>query len=91
MENKHYFGEWVKLENESELQEATKYLALWTKYFQRRVPALKLIDSQIVYRPAGSYLGQDLITVGVKLEMEGTKPEDVFSLDEAGLSTPVYR
>lgn len=82
MENKNYFGEWVKLENESELEEATQYLALWTKYFQRRVPHLKFSDSQLIYKPKGTYFDKELSTVGVKIEMEGEKPENVLSLDK---------
>jgi hypothetical protein len=82
MKNKHYFGEWVKLENESELKEATQYLALWTKYFQRRVPELKFIDSHLIYKPKGTYSDKELATVGVKIVMEGEKPNNVLSLDQ---------
>jgi len=82
MENKHYFGEWIKINDESELEEATQYLALWTKYFQRRVPSLDLIDSQLIYKPKGTYFDKELSTMGVKLEMQGEKPENVLSLDK---------
>lgn len=71
MENKHYFAEWVKILDESELEEATQYLELWTKYFQRRVTELKLIDSKLMYKPKGTYHNEEMATVGIKIVMEG--------------------
>ncbi len=80
MKNKHYFGQWVKILDESELEEATQYLALWSKYFQRKIPELKFIDSQIIYRPKGTYSDKEISTLGCKIEMEGQKPDNLISL-----------
>lgn len=89
-EDKHYFGEWVEILDESELEEATEYLGLWAKYFQRKVPELKLTDSQIIYRPKGIYHNKDLSTIGVKIEMEGQKPKNVFSLNDLPIDHIIF-
>ncbi len=80
MENEHFFGEWIEFYNEEEQKEAEQYLALWEKFFVRKVPELEHVDSQVIIRRDGFGLGRS--TIGVKIMMRGEKPDNVLDLSD---------
>lgn len=85
----YFFGEWVEYQNDEEKIEALEYLNLWVKFFQRKIPDMKMVNSpQIIDRPkveftyAGAVRMCKRSTLGVKIEMLGEKPENLLSLDD---------
>jgi hypothetical protein len=57
MKEQKYFGEWVTYDssNETETEEAIRYLQLWKKFFLRKLQSefceFKLIDTYEIERP----------------------------------------
>jgi hypothetical protein len=85
MDNEHYFGEWVEYHNEEEKEEAIKYLALWKKFFIRKVPDLKFDNhDQIVLRPDVFGMGKN--TIGIKICGKGKKPKNVLNLRDLSIN-----
>lgn len=76
----HYFGEWVEYQSEEEKLQAIDYLALWQKFFLRKIPELEYIENHLVCGP--DCLGENKSTLGLKLRMRGKKPDNVLSLDQ---------
>lgn len=65
-----FYGEFTYVENESDLEDAYKYLALWKKSILKKLKGLKQIgEDQIVYRPANPEIGMSMSTLGIKIEM----------------------
>ena len=57
----HFYGEWVRYDNEEERQEAIQYLALWKKFFLKKLPlGAELILDQLIERPIGTLVSSML-------------------------------
>ncbi len=79
-----FYGEWVEWENEEEKEQALQYLALWKRFFLKKVPDLELIEEQLVYN-VGLFLegsNKERNAIGIKLQMRGENPKDVPTLDD---------
>lgn len=64
-----YFGEWVYYDNQEDLDDAYKYLALWKKFHLKRLPEMQQEgNDQIVLRPICEH--QATATLGIKIAMK---------------------
>lgn len=64
----HFFGEWVYCETEEERKQAYQYLALWKKFFIKKLPEMiQEGDDQIIWRPKCET--QTIATLGIKIAM----------------------
>ncbi len=75
----HFFGEWVEYKNNEEKIEAEQYLQSWKKFFLRKVTDMNYSSEQIIDR---TYDKKS--TLGIKIEMKGTLPENVLLLPHLG-------
>lgn len=84
MENS-FFGEWVEYRNDEEFEEAIIYLKSWKKFFLRKIPTMNYVSESIINRPkteSFSGLVSTQSTVGIKIEMSGKIPDNVFTPDQ---------
>ncbi len=80
----HFFGEWVYWDNQENLDEAYKYLALWKKFQLKRLYDMQQEGKdQIILRPAmyeeslgGMLPNMGRATLGIKIAMKGKITED---------------
>jgi|GEM_PF-4652060 len=85
MENDlHFFGEWVYWDNQEDLDDAYKYLALWKKFQMKRLSDMQQEGKDhLILRPemhGESLLGMlpnmGRATLGIKIAMKGKITED---------------
>jgi len=73
-----FFGEWVYWDDQEDLEDAYKYLALWKKFHLKRLPEMQQEGhDQIVLRPAmyeeslgGMLPNLGRATLGIKIAMK---------------------
>jgi hypothetical protein len=72
----HFYGEWVRYDNEEEKIEAEQYLKLWKKFFLKKLPEeMEFVEDHLIDRPIGTLMMKSLThdepskfgTLGVKI------------------------
>ena len=72
-EKDYFFGEWVHIFSDEDLEDGYAYLRLWKMFFLRKHPAFTLINDNIVEKDKTDLTPR---TLGIKLHLKAQELQE---------------